>query len=295
MINIITSPYVIKDIEKLKKAGATSIIVGSPFFSVRSVTHFSKDEIREASSNAKNCNMQFYVLVNRFFMEDELESLRAYLHFLKELEVDGIYFSDLAVLYEAKQAGLVHKLIYNPETILTNSFDIQTYLDLGIKMCTISKEITLEDMVHIGNRIHGNLEVIVHGKLNMLHSKRQLLSNYMEFIDSNEPVVNREDLYITEENREAKMPIMEDEHGTHIFTGFTLASFEYMKQLVDANILNFRIESLFSNIDDVCQVVKDYVEVIKHPELGTSLYLKYMHTDECISTGFMFKKTGATK
>jgi len=297
MVNLIASPYQVKDIIKLKNSGITSVVVGTETFSMRSASIFSDEQLKECKHLCIRENIQMYVSVNRFFMEDDLPYLREHLQYLKRLQVDGIYFSDMGVYYEAKSFGLESKLIYNPDTILTNSADIQAYLNLGIKMCTISKEITVADMLRIGKCINSNLEVIIHGRLAMMDSKRMLLSNYMEFIEKDYDVKNNYHLYLMEENRDEHMPIVEDKGGTHIFTGFTLASFEELQEIIHAGICNLRIESLFYTIDELCKIVEDYKKVIESPCEGRLLFKAYekKYPLQNITKGFMYKKTGAKK
>lgn len=297
MVNIIASPYEIGDILKLKDAGATSVIIGTPFFSVRALSHFTNTELKEVKKICETNHLQMYVLMNRFFVEDEVEKMKQQLLFLKELDVDGIYFTDMGVFYEAKRIDLHDRLIYNPDTILTNHEDVNAYLDLGMKMCTLGKEITLEDMVSIGNNVSKEMEVIIHGRLNMMHSKRNLLTNYMEFLQKDKNFKNNHDLYLMEENRDEHMPILEDEHGTHIFTGFTLCSFEEIADLFKAGIRNFRVESMFMKIDEVVQAIKDYHKVIENPAGGRKMFQKYQnqYPQMNITKGFLYKKTGLLK
>lgn len=297
MVNIIASPYGMEDIERLKQAGASSIVAGTPFYSVRSVSHFTMEELKQVKEKCTALDLNLYVLVNRIFIESELPQLKEHLNALKELEVDGIYFSDMGVFYEASLLGMKDKMIYNPDTILTNANDIQSYLDLGMKMCTLSKEITLEDMVSIGNKVKDKMEVIVHGRLNMMHSKRKLLSNYMTFLKKDLDLVNNENLYLMEEHRDEHMPIMEDEHGTHVFTGFTLCSFEEVEDLVKAHIENLRIEGHFMDIDELVSVVEDYHKVLEDSSIGREMYREYMrkYPNENITKGFLYKKTGLLK
>ncbi len=297
MENIIVSIYQIEDIIKVKKAGATSIILGSDFFSVRSTSYFTGCELKKAIQIGKDNDLQVYVLVNRFFIEEEITQLKFHLQMLKEVKVDGIYYTDMGVYQEAKNINIEGVLIYNPETILTNSYDLQVYLDLGIKMATISKEIPLEDMQKIGCKINGELEVIIHGRLNMMHSKRKLLSNYMQFIEEDKDLFNQTNLYLKEENREEHMPIIEDEQGTHIFTGFSMCSFEEIDLLVNANIHNFKIECIFMNINEICQTIEDYRLILENPVRGREYYQAYQlnYPTQMITKGFLYKKTGLLK
>lgn len=297
MVNIIVSPYEIADMKDLKAAGATTMVVGSPFFSVRSVSYFDQTQLREARQKSKELGLQLYVLVNRFFMEPELPLVREHLSFLKQLDVDGIYFTDMGVFYEAQQLGIKEKLIYNPDTMLTNAMDIQAYLDLGISMCTISKEITFDDIMQIANVVCGEMELLVHGRLVMLDSKRHLVSNYMEFLKQDRNLKDNRNLYLKEEHREAMMPILEDESGTYIYTGFTLAAFEEVSSFVEAGIKNLRVESMFLSKAELCAIVQDYCYVLKHPREGRAMFKKYEieNVSQAIGKGFLYKKTEAKK
>lgn len=297
VINLITSCYQVSDIEKLKDAGAGSVILGMPFFSVRSTSHFTKEELKEAVALCHQLNMNAYVLVNRFFVEEELAQLHEVMLFLKSLCVDGIYFTDMGVFYEAQELQMEHLMIYNPDTILTNSCDVNAYLSLGMKMCTLAKEITLEEILCIAKQVQGEMEIIVHGRLNMMHSKRNLLTNYMQFLNKDKSVRDRYDLYLMEENREEHMPIVEDEHGTHVFTGFTLCSLEEVEDLVQSGIHHLRIEGMWSTITQLCEVVMDYRKVIENPERGRAMFQKYekKYPDQNITKGFLYKKTGLLK
>lgn len=297
MINIIASPFVMEDIIKLKQAKATTVVVGMPFFSVRSTCHFSNEQLVEALTLCRKEDMQMYVLMNRFFIEEEVEAMKQQLAFLKEIDVDGIYFTDMGVFQEARHLAMADKMIYNPDTILTNAQDVKAYMQLGMKMCTLAKEITLEDMVSIGKKCQMNLEVVIHGRLNMMHSKRNLLSNYMQFLNKEYALKENTHLYLTEENREEHMPIVEDEHGTHIYTGFTLCSFEEVEDIIVANICNLRIESMFYTIDEVVKLIEDYREVCENPQRGREYYQTYekQYPDQNITKGFLYKKTGLLK
>ncbi len=297
MVEFITTPYALEDIQKLKEAGSTTVVVGTPFFSVRSVCQFPVDMLTSIKEECVKHRVKMYVLVNRFFVEEEIEALRKHLQLLKELDVDGIYFGDECVLYEADLLGIKDKLIYNPDTLITNHGDVQYYLDDGIQMVTISKEITLSEICTIAQKVNGNCEVLIHGRLNMLHSKRNLLTNYMSFLEREDKVHDNMHLYIMEEKRDEKMPIVEDETGTHIFSGFTLASFEELQDMVNAGIRHFRMDGIFHNIDYVLEALKLYKEVLDGKRKGHETFVEYQkqYEDDNVTHGFYYTKTSKVK
>ncbi|MEG0735443.1 MAG: U32 family peptidase [Longicatena sp.] len=295
-MEFITTPYTIEDITKLHEV-ADALVIATPFFSVRGAAYFDVEELGLIRKLSAEKSMNMYVLVNRFFMEDELKLLREHLAYLKELDVDGIYYGDEGVLYEAKKLHMEHKLIYNPDTLITNKEDVQYYLDEGISMVTISKEITLHEICEIARNVKGNCEVIIHGRLNMMHSKRHLLSNYLDFLGKSEDIKDKHDLYIMEETRDEHMPIIEDDLGTHVFTGFTLSSFDEIKDLSEAGIQHVRIDGIFHDIDYVCEMIGYYKEILNGTRNGRKTYeeMREKYPEDHMTHGFYYTKTSKVK
>ena len=297
MIDFITTPFSLEDLKKLKEAGSTSVVIGTPFFSVRNVHDFSVEELPLVKEECHKLGLRMYVLVNRFFVEEELEALREHLQRLKDLDVDGIYYGDEGVYQEAKALGIENRLIYNPDTLITNHSDVQYYLDEGISMVTISKETTLDEIWAIAKKVQGECEVIIHGRLNMMHSKRNLLSNYFSFLGKEENIRNKMDLYLMEEHRDEHMPIVEDETGTHVFTGFTLSSFDEIKDMVHAGIRHFRIDGIFHDVDYVIEALKLYQSVLQDEVKGREVFEAYKkkYEKDHVTHGFYYTKTSKVK
>lgn len=298
MSYLITTPYIIKDIKPLKEAGADGVVIGTPFFSARAAAIFSFDELKLLRKETKQLNLLMFVLVNRMFTEEELDRLTDYLKYLKELQVDGIYFCDEGVLQIAESLHMADRLIYQPDTLLTNSCDVKFYLDEGLKMVTLAKEITLAEMCAIAKHADGSrIEVIIHGRENMMHSKRRLLSSYMEHIHAADTVFGKRTLYLREETRDDHFPILEDELGTHVFTGFTLAAFAEIKTLADAGIAYFRIDGIFHDLAYVCEALRLYRAVLSNQADGAEVFADYKkrYADDHVTTGFLYQRTGLHK
>lgn len=295
---LITTPYTTADLKPLKEAGADGVVIGTPFFSARPAALFSFEELKEVREASANLSLQMFVLVNRMFTEEELERLTDYLKTLKELQVDGIYFCDEGVLQLAKALQMEDRLIYQPDTLLTNSCDVNFYLEEGLKMVTLAKEITLEEICAIAKHSDGSrIEVIIHGRENMMHSKRRLLSSYLEHIHASKDVFGKHTLYLREETRDDHFPIVEDELGTHVFTGFTLAAFAQINALADAGIAYFRIDGIFHDLAYVCEALQLYRSVLDGRLDGNEVFEDYekRYLDDHVTTGFLYQRTGLHK
>lgn len=295
MVNIITSATTIEDIKKMKDSGVNGIIFSTPYFSTRADHYFTVEQLPKIKEECKKYQVKMYVSVLRIFTDEETEKMKSHLLYLKELDVDGIYFSDLGTLYLAKQLNMENKMIFNPDTLLTNSEDVNLYLEQGCQMVTLAKEITFDEICEIASKSKGEVEVIIHGRLNMFYSKRVLLSNYQEFRKEDRSLKDNYNLYLIEANRQDKFPIIEDDLGTHIFTGFTLASFNEVNAMIESGVNNLRIEGIFKTVDEICQMVQDYLDVIYKRKDPKILFDEYYLKDDTISTGFLHNKTIAKR
>lgn len=296
MLDMIATPFEIGDIHKLKEAGASSVVIATPFFSARGAAYFPRAELKRVKSVCEQEQINMYMLVNRFFTQDEMDCLTSFLQELKQLNVEGIYYGDESVLYEAKKLHIEDRLIYAPDTLMTNDVDVNFYLEEGIRMVSISREITKEEICDIAKHTNGNIEVTIHGRVNMMHSKRHLISNYLTFIDKYEDIKEKRSLYIMEETRDEHMPIIEDALGTHVFSGYTLASFREIKAFVEAGVKHVKIDGIFHDIDYVCEAVKLYQDILHGADAGHIMenYQKKYEKDH-VTNGFYDTKTSKVK
>lgn len=285
----------INDCEKYHKK-ADAVLCGIQNGSVRCVYDYTKEELIEVAKQCQQYDLEMCVALNRFFLEEDLVFLEESLNFLKTLPVSRIYYSDESVLWCAMQLEMHDRLVYAPETLVTNHQDASYYIQEGIKGVVLSKDITLKELCSIASHCPNQCEVIIHGRVNIMHSRRNLLSSYMEFIKKDVPVRHRQDLYLIEEKRQDKMPIIEDEMGTHVFSGYTLASFVELKALKEASVAYVRIEGLFHDVDYVLEALDLYHQVQKGADpyaIMDAYQEKYI--DDHVSDGFYHQATSKIK
>ena len=153
----------------------------------------------------------------------------------------------------------------------------------------------------MGNKVPSELEVLVHGPLNMFHSKRNLVTNYFRFLNEEQPDQHHnEPLYLIEDKRrDLKYPILEDQHGTHIYRQTDMCAVEYLDQIVGSGISSLRIDAMFKSIDELQGIVEVYREAILDLQNDTYLNKKEHYIERLkavpgirtFDTGFLFEKT----
>ena len=246
----------VKNIQKLKEAGADAIIIGVEGFSIRQSLTIALEDVKEMVLLCHAQHLKCYVNALRFFMEDELDLLKEFLKTCKEADVDGIYYSDEGVFYEAQKQGMESLLIYQPETLITNHMDIEFYLELGIQSVSLAHECSLEEILQMTKQ-NKEVEILISGYFSILYSRRMLVTNYLDAIKSNEKG-HKKVLDLIESTRQDRMPIVEDDYGTHIFTEAPIQSQKELPVLKEHGLYRFRIDSIFMDDDWTIYVLNAY-------------------------------------
>lgn len=189
-----------------------------------------------------------YLNFTRMFEDSDIIRFKKYIKNINLEKVKGIIIGDIGLFEVFKAIGYENKLIYYPDTLLTNYIDFSIYHDLGFYGAFTSKEITLDDIKTIYKKKpkNYNLFFLGHGNYSMFYSKRKLLTNFNLNYNTNFKLKNKKNLCVKEPSRDELYPILEDRVGTYLFRTNTTNSFSYLnevKKVVDY----FLIDLVFKN------------------------------------------------
>ena len=284
----------IGNIDKLAGLGVRNIIVTSEEFGDRANRFFRMEELEEVIGKAKELDMRTYLNLNVMVHEFELEALDDYLRNIAGLDLEGIYFNDVGILQTAIRYGLAEKMIFNPDTLMTNSRDIGFYLDQGLKGVVISKELTLDEILKITDCHPDRLDFIIHGRLCMSYSRRMFIANYMKHTGNDYDYKASARLDLIEATREGRMPIMENRHGTSLFTDYTMCSYDEILQL--DRIARGIIDDVFLDFEEVGYGIGLYNKVIAENESKDALAdMRDRYPESNYDSGYMYRKTNLVK
>ena len=253
----------------------------------------SIEDLKKINRFCKNYNMKFYVTMDNFISESEKTLLYNYMDFLFDLDVDGIYYHDLGVYNIAKSYGKENKLIYDGYTVICNSLDVTFYMSKGIKGVVLSRELTLQEITGILKNNPRNCDLMIFGHPRMSYSKRKFLTNYFKEINRSYDYLKKETLSLVEEKREYKMPIIEDESGTKIYSDYIFEMYEEfsdVKEYVNRAI----VDTLFVDENIIPIVLRDYKRLNKENASFLFERLKMTYPNN-YSTGYLYQKTNITK
>jgi len=267
------------------------VIIGRLF---TSAYNYSLQEIRDIAEYCHDNALKCYIAMDNFISEDDLETLDAYLMFIRELNLDGIYYHDLCVVERAIPYGLLPRLIYDGKTVLCNTLDTAFVLSQGIRSAVISRELTLPEVRHIVEGNPHRVDMQIFGHLRMSYSRRKFLTNYFNEINREYDYLNKETLKLVEEKRDYALPIMEDDQGTMIYTDYIFEMFRELCDLRD-NLRAGIIDTLFIEDESlIIQICRDYARLTPENREFIRNNLIYNHPDN-YSTGYLYQKTNISK
>lgn len=286
-MKIITTLFSIESIESLS-SHADGFMIGHKNFGARLTRSFEISEINEAIKLANKLNKELFIQANQM-MDDKL--IQRFKQFINQIDVDkitGIIVADIGAIMLLKANGIAHKAIYNPETLLTNTYDFNFLHKENIYGGFVAKEITLLDIKQIAKNKKINVFMVGHGHLNMFYSKRQLVHNFMDFIDKEHVYHERQNLKIIEEQRKDEpYPIVEDQAGTHVFRSHVFNSLNHLKEL--EKLIDFLvIDTIFKDDQYAQRILPMYHQLKIDENQIESLKKDYQ---ESWDEGFFYKKT----
>lgn len=252
----ISTIHSLDNLEKLKEAGVDAVIIGIPYYSIRHCIEINKENLSLWKNRCNELDIKLYVNFLRMCSESEIQHAKEWMQIFKNIDIDGIYYADEGILYIAQQMNMQNKLIYQPETLVTSSMDVHFYLDQGIQGVSLAHEMSLDEITMIA-KASDHLEVLINGYFSIMYSRRLLISNYLDAIHSN--AIKENKYYnLIEKTRDERMPIYEDQAGTHIFSANPISSLKQINSLKEAGIKRFRIDSIFFDDDYTIEVLNAY-------------------------------------
>ncbi|MCM1299895.1 MAG: U32 family peptidase C-terminal domain-containing protein, partial [[Eubacterium] siraeum] len=171
--------------------------------------------------------------------------------------------------------------------------------DLGAKRVVLSREVSIDEIKKIREKIPSDMEIeaFVHGAMCVSFSGRCLLSAYMTGRNANKGECAqpcRWKYSLMEEKRPGQYyPIEDNEFGSYILNAKDMCMIEHLDKLADAGVSSFKIEGRAKSAYYVATVTKAYSAALKcvkeHTEIPEWVLDEvYNVSHREYSTGFYF-------
>ena len=229
--------------------GADAVYGGMKHYGLRAYAGtFDGAELREAIRITHEAGARFYVTMNIYPFDDELEGFLAAAREAKAAGADAAIVSDpgaISLLRKEVPRLAVH---VSTQANTVNTPAAELYREMGCERVILAREMSLERIREMKRRLGESiqLETFVHGASCMAYSGRCLLSAYLTGRSGNrgecaQPC--RWQYAVTEEKRPGEyFPVAEDERGTYLFSARDLCLMPILPELCEAGVSSLKIE-----------------------------------------------------
>ena len=240
------------DMERLHMAvlyGADAVYLAGTDFGMRAFAgNFTPEELRQAVRFAHDRGVRTYCTINTMPRNDEVSRLPEHLELLNDAGVDALIVADLGAFTLAGKYAPDCRRHVSTQASVCNYETARAWYDLGASRVVLARELSLEEICTIREKIPAELELetFVHGAMCVSYSGRCLLSNYMTGRDASRGACAQPCRYqyaLMEEKRPGEyFPIEEDGQGTYILNSRDMCMIDHLEDLCDAGISSLKIE-----------------------------------------------------
>lgn len=234
------------------KHGADAVYIGAARYGARASAGNSIDDIKIAVEFAHKFNAKIYVTVNTILFENELAEVQALIWELYRIGVDALIVQDMAILRMDLPPIALHA---STQCDLRTPEKAEFLQKVGFSQLVMARELTLDEIKSIHDRVDVPLEAFVHGALCVSYSGRCGMS-----FACMQRSANRGECA-----QMCRLPYnLEDENGNILVANKHLLSLKDLNQsdnllaMIGAGVSSFKIEGRLKDVDYVKNIVAHY-------------------------------------
>ncbi|WP_296975239.1 peptidase U32 family protein [Thermobacillus sp. ZCTH02-B1] len=263
---LLATASTLDELKRLAEAGADALLVGGPPYAARAAGPFDPGMIRAAARFLKPRGKRLYVLVNHLLDNAAVEALPAYIRMLAEAGADAVECGDPAVLVTVREMAPNLRIHWNAEMTATNALAAEFWGKRGASRAVLARELNGDEIRAFRAKTTLEVQVQVHGMTCIYHSKRRLVESYLEHAartgrtyelrgpegtdsgcgggPAGRAGLDRGLRLIETERPDIRLPIFEDEAGTHIMSPDDICLLEVVHELLEIGVDSLKIEGL---------------------------------------------------
>lgn len=260
MIELIATAESVEQAEALLVAGVDTLYIGEEMFGLRLPTSFTREEQQRIVERAHQVGKKVTVALNGIMHPKKMQVIPEYLRFLQDIQVDKVTVGDPGVVFAMQRDGCDIPYIYDGETLVTSSRQINFWAKRGAIGAVLAREVPFEEMKAMAGNLKVPVEVLVYGATCIHQSKRPLLQNYYNFTKNDEVSTKERGLFLSEPKKEeTHYSIYEDSHGTHIFADNDVCLMEELLSLYEHGYTQWKLDGIYAPGENFVEVVKHFV------------------------------------
>ena len=283
--------------------GADAVYGGMKRFGLRAFAgNFGPEELAEAAALCHRAGKKFYVTMNIYPFDDEIDDFVSAANLAAEAGADAAIVADPGAIVTLRKRAPKLPVHVSTQASTVNAAAAELYRSLGCERVILAREMSLERIRALKEAVGDGiqLETFVHGASCMAYSGRCLLSAYLTGRSGNrgecaQPC--RWQYAVVEEKRPGEyLPVAEDERGTYLFSARDLCLMPLLKDLCETGVSSLKIEGRMKTEYYVAVVTGAYRRALdllaEAPERFTEALPGLMEELKCSShrksdTGFL--------
>ena len=229
--------------------GADAVYGGMKRYGLRAFAgNFGPDELAEAVEKVHRAGKKFYVTMNVYPFDDEMDGFVDAAKMALERGVDAAIVSDPGAIVTLRQKVSELPIHVSTQANTLNTPAAELYRDLGCERVILARETGLERIRQMKRNLGDTIQIetFVHGASCMAYSGRCMLSAVLTGRSGNRGACAqpcRWEYAVVEKKRPGEyMPVDEDENGTYLFSAKDLNLMPYLPELRDAGVSSLKIE-----------------------------------------------------
>ena len=229
--------------------GADAVYGGMKQYGLRAFAgNFDPDALKEAVTLVHQAGKKFYVTMNSYPFDDELEGFAEAAAMAAEIGVDAAIAADPGAILTLRKKVPQLPVPVSTQANTVNAPAAELYRDLGCERVILAREMSLDRIRALHKKLGDSIQIetFVHGASCMAYSGRCMLSAYLTGRSGNrgecaQPC--RWQYAVMEEKRPGEyLPVAEDEKGTYLFSARDLCLMPLLPDLCEAGVSSLKIE-----------------------------------------------------
>ena len=162
---------------KLKTAiyfGADAVYAGGKNFSLRALSdNFTEEELAEGVVYAHERGVKFYVTVNIFPRNADMDEASRYFRLLQNIGVDAVLITDPGFISLCREVAPLLPIHLSTQANTLNYRSVAFWRDEGVKRVVLARELSIAEIAEISEKVPDmQLEAFVHGAMCISYSGR---------------------------------------------------------------------------------------------------------------------------
>ncbi len=244
--------------------GADAVYLGGRLFNARqSAQNFDRENLVAAIAMAHERGVRIYVTVNILIADQEINEALDYLYFLHQAGVDAVIIQDLGLAGLAREVLPELRLHASTQMTIHNAAGVEFLQKYGFQRVVLAREVSLEAVAAIHQRVPVELEVFVHGALCISYSGQCLMSSLIGGRSGNRGRCAQPcRMEYTLVDRCGQEVAETANLGRHLLSPRDLNFLDYLPRLIDAGVQSFKIEGRMKRPEYVATVVRVYRQAL---------------------------------